>query len=426
MLRGICILVAALACSCSALSDELLTPREQAFLTRHWPGIIPPQGGAPAAYSELERSLSPADCGACHPREFEDWRSSLHSRTMGPGVLGQLLGMGDDQASTRMCGTCHAPNAEQQAWLAVDAGPESGFRANPHFDPLLRRQGIVCAGCHVRQHRRYGPPPANAPGVAGRTGANGPHGGFTAESAFTRSAFCSTCHQFTEDDRALNGKLLENTYEEWKASRYPAEGVQCQTCHMPGRRHLWRGIHDPGMVRQGVTVSVDVEQFPRRPGDTVKARVTIANTGTGHHFPTYMTPKVFVRGYLVDEQGKAFPGTLQEAVIGREATPGLSREIYDTRIPAHGSLTVLYEEAVRRAGLRLKVEIEVHPDHFYVRFFENYLSRALEQKARGLIEAALAQARETPFTLFERTFPLSLENKEDGGASAAARERGAE
>src|SRR2546426_5119071 len=42
--------------------------------------------------------------------------------------------------------------------------------------------------------------------------------------AFLRSEFCQSCHQFTADGFALNGKLLENTYNEWKASRFAREG----------------------------------------------------------------------------------------------------------------------------------------------------------------------------------------------------------
>ena len=76
----------------------------------------------------------------------------------------------------------------------------------------------------------------------------------TRTPACLSSEFCQSCHQFAPDGLALNGKLLENTYAEWKASRFAREGVQCQDCHMPDRRHLWRGIHDPAMVRSGLTI----------------------------------------------------------------------------------------------------------------------------------------------------------------------------
>lgn len=384
----------------------LLTVDEQRFLARHWQDTISLQGRPPDSYSELESALAPGACGTCHPRQYRDWKSSLHSRTMGPGVLGQLLEMvRKDPETARMCWSCHTPNAEQQEVL-VDGAAPGGFRKNPAFDPALQRQGLICAGCHVRQHRRYGPPRAGTPGERGEIGGNLPHGGFTAETAFTRSAFCSRCHQFEADDYALNGKLIENTYEEWKASRYPAQGIQCQTCHMPGRRHIWRGIHDPDMVKQGVTIAVDLEKPTYRPGDRVRATVTITNSGTGHNFPTYMTPRIFVRGYFVNGAGERYPDTFQEAVIGREAAPDLSREIYDTRIPPHGSLEITYEELLPAAGLQLRVEIVVDPDYFYTRFYENFLVQRQDGKVRALIEEALAHTRKTSFTLYEKTFPL--------------------
>ncbi len=403
--QGIAVLFLLFSLDASAVEGDLLTAHEQQFLTQHWPDIIPLQGPPPGAYSELETSLAPGDCGVCHPRQYQDWQSSLHSRTMGPGVLGQLLEMVQkDPETARTCWSCHTPNAEQQDVLADESG---GFRKNHAFDPGLQRQGLICAGCHVRQHRRYGPPRTRMPGEAGKIDEGLPHDGFTAETAFSKSAFCAGCHQFEADDYALNGKLIENTYEEWKASPYPALGIQCQTCHMPERRHVWRGIHDPEMVKKGVTISVALERQSYRPGERILARVTIANTGTGHYFPTYMTPKIFVRGYLVNEKGERYPGTLQEAIIGREATPDLSREIYDTRIPPGNSLVISYAEVMQEAGQQLRVEIVVHPDHFYTRFYENYLAQGRGGKGRAYIEEALAHTRKTPFTLYEQTFPLT-------------------
>src|SRR5256885_10479357 len=34
----------------------------------------------------------------------------------------------------------------------------SRLAANPAFDPALHREGLPCAGCHVRGHQRFGPP----------------------------------------------------------------------------------------------------------------------------------------------------------------------------------------------------------------------------------------------------------------------------
>lgn len=80
---------------------------------------------------------------------------------------------------------------------------------------------------------------------------------------------------------------------------------------MPDRRHLWRGIHDPEMVKQGVTIDLKTA----REGSRVQATLTITNSGVGHYFPTYLTPKVFLRMEMVDAAGRPVKGSLEEASL---------------------------------------------------------------------------------------------------------------
>ena len=375
-----------------------------AFVKHHWRLPVPPQGEPPAAYSPIEASLHPKECALCHRQQFNDWKTSLHSRSMGPGIYGQLLNMQDNNPATyTICATCHTPLSEQIPH--VKEGSE--YRANEAFDPELQQAGLVCAGCHVRQHQRLGPPrrpelPAPSPEFAL------PHGGFTATTAFQRSEFCKPCHQFAEGAFALNGKLLENTFAEWQASPYAEEGVQCQGCHMPDRRHLWRGIQDPEMVRQAMTVTVSPLAASYRPGDTLQAIVTVTNSGAGHHLPTYVTPKIFVRGELLDGAGEAIADTFQEAIIGREITLNLSREVYDTRIAAKASLDFGYEMTLPENAAALRVKIVVHPDHFYQRFFEAVLRRDQGSRGKAHLEAALEKTATSSYTVFERHFPVSM------------------
>ncbi len=361
-------------------------PEELAFLDRHWPDRIPPQGPPPAGYSPLEASLDPEDCGLCHPRQWSDWRTSLHSRAMGPGVLGQLLELDrEDPETARACRSCHAPLAEQ-------SGPSPTRKS-------LAEKGVICAGCHVRKHRRYGPPPIRG-GSSGRP-PTAAHGGFTASTAFLRSAFCSRCHQFGADSLALAGKPLENTYEEWRASRYAREGIECQDCHMPGRRHLWRGIHDPETTRRAIGWEVT-----RDDGDPEHYAITIENRGSGHHLPTYTTPRIVVRAELVDERGRSIAGTLRESVIGREISLDLSREIFDTRIPADGTLTLDYAPppAGRARGLRLRIVVE--PDAFYRRFHAARLAGGGGVESMALLRKALEATRRSVYTVVDETLRL--------------------
>ena len=96
----------------------------QVFLDRHWTVPVPPQGPPPSRFSPLEASLAPDACGACHAPQYADWKTSLHSQSMGPGVRGQTLGMVEEDPETaRQCYTCHAPLSEQQEVIPVAAIP---------------------------------------------------------------------------------------------------------------------------------------------------------------------------------------------------------------------------------------------------------------------------------------------------------------
>jgi hypothetical protein len=375
-----------------------------AFLQRHWQLPIAPQGPAPKSYTPLEASLHPSQCGVCHPQQYRDWQSTIHSRSMGPGVYGQLLDMEQsDQATYTLCATCHTPLAEQIPFVE-SAGTYQPYAA---FDPALQQAGLTCAGCHVRQHQRFGPPRRlDLPPIP--PGATLPHGGFTASEAYARSEFCQPCHQFGPDDFALNGKLLENTYEEWRQSRYAAEGTQCQSCHMPDRRHVWRGIHDADMVRQAMTVAITPHAPSYVPGDRMQTDIVITNSGAGHYFPTYVTPKIFVQAYLLDAQGQVIDGTAQQSVIGREVELDLSREVYDTRIPPGASHTVTYAQELPRDAVALRVRMVVHPDHFYRKFFAAILQNGGGGKGRPQLQEALRHAEASPFTVFERDMALKI------------------
>ncbi len=133
-----------------------------AFLARHWQRPLPHQGEPPASFSELEVALDPRACGTCHAQQFQDWQGSLHAHAMGPGMLGQLMDMAPgDRTEHQACLRCHAPLAEQAdevvAWLSAgdDNIPNPSEGAIPQ-GPLYS-QGLICAGCHLRNYRVYGP-----------------------------------------------------------------------------------------------------------------------------------------------------------------------------------------------------------------------------------------------------------------------------
>lgn len=369
------------------------------FLAKHWPDKIAPQGAAPTHWTEIEKSLSPQDCASCHPAQYSDWQNSQHSKSMGPGITGQLVEMFDtDPATADLCLSCHAPLSEQQNIHFV---PGQGWTPNPLFKPEMQQHGMMCASCHVREHQRFGPPRLASPNQLGRIGETMPHGGFIAEQAFEASEFCKGCHQFSQDDYRLNNKLIEDTYAQWKASRYAAQGVQCQNCHMPERKHLWRGIHDREMTASGISIETILH------GDDeslIEATIRIANTGTGHHFPTYITPKVFVKGRLL-VNGVAITQSEQVYTIGWESFD-LATETYDTRLAVDEVISISYQFPRMTGVTHLEVEVVVDPDHWYRRFYENMLMNGSAGKGEEAIRQAHTESSQSSFTIYSQRFAL--------------------
>ena len=375
----------------------------QEFLRRHWRQPLAPQGPPPARFSPLEASLQPESCGTCHPAQHADWTTSLHAASMGPGVAGQLVEMFENDAGSALgCLVCHAPLAEQAPLVA--AGDRT--KPNPVYDAALGAKGLACAGCHVRAHERFGPPRRDGALLSAAPRDTLPHGGVTRTPAFLRAEFCQGCHQFTPDGFALNGKLLENTYNEWRASRFAREGVQCQDCHMPDRRHLWRGIHDADMVRSGLTITATASAPRARPGETARATLSVTSTRVGHAFPTYVTPRVILRAELLDAAERVVAGSRAEKVIAREVALDLSREVFDTRLSPGRTAVLQYRRRIEAPGMRVRLSVVVEPDAFYTKLFEALLRQGAG-RGEAQIRAALEASRRSPFIVFERELPLS-------------------
>lgn len=382
------------------------TDRIEKFLEGYWARPLASQGMPPARASPLEASLEPKACGACHAAQFGDWKKSLHSLAMGPGIMGQLVNMPARATDEHQdCIRCHAPLKEQAeslvVFLATGQKGDGGITQAKEVKYPLHEQGLTCAACHMRGYQRYGPPRRD--GALADAAASLPHNGWIGTPAFEDSRFCAACHQFEKDAYALNGKLLENTYEEWKASRYFREGKTCQSCHMPERRHLWRGIHDADMVKSAVTISATAADI--RAG-ALSAALTIQNTGAGHHFPTYVTPKVVAEAYQENAKGEMLPGTLRQVVIGRQVSLDLSEEIADTRISPDERARFDYRVERHRDAAFLTFRVRVEPDAFYTDFYRSLLEGTQAGRGKKLIQKALENSVASAFTFYLNRQPL--------------------
>ncbi len=379
-------------------NDNPSTDATAQFLARYWARPLAPQGDPPPGFSSLEASLAPESCGACHPEQYADWSTSLHSHSIGPGILWQFRVLSQDESNG--CLRCHAPLAEQKALMAMQQGwtnaPKTPAPAYVSSDLHLR--GLVCAACHVRRHQRYGPPVNGLVEMNAQNSAQAiqqPHDGFIAVQAFQDSRFCATCHQFPPQGRSLAGKLVENTYEEWRTSPAAKQGLACQNCHMPGKRHLWRGIHDRAMVEKGIRRELIVKRIS---ATRIAVQAIVTAPGVGHYFPTYVVPKVTISLQLRDSGGTR---EIAHHVIGRTVSVDMDHEISDTRIPPGGKSVVSIEISVPSGSSYIEMRMDIAPAEHYVRMFESMTERnpKMDPTTQSLLREALQQARGTAYRL---------------------------
>lgn len=336
----------------------------------------------------------PENCADCHSDRHEDWSGSLHSKAVGPGLEGQLNPRSNPD-SAASCYFCHAPAAEQKEMVEKSVGTGE-FVKNTYFDAKLKKSGVSCAICHMRGGQIFGPPQ-----LAGKKSRAEliPSKNFIAKDFFEDARFCAACHQLDEGYE-LNGKVLVNTYREWKNSKYGRENITCQNCHMPGGRHLFRGIHDPEMVKKGITI----EAGRKDNGPRVSAWIKLTNSGVGHMFPTYATPLVIVKGFLSGKDGKEIKETVKVDYIGRMVSIDLSREIADSRIPPLESIRVEYApKKLHIAAEALVFEVWVYPDMFYNLLYKRILANN-SFSIKSDIEQAIVNTEKSPYLLFRQEF----------------------
>jgi len=122
-------------------------------------------------------------------------------------------------------------------------------------------------------------------------------------------------------------------------------GLGCVQCHMPAvgrplveggvtrtvRRHLWRGGHDPEMVKQGL--DIQLEQAAGDLSGEQELTLTVTNVGAAHYLPTG-TPDRFlsVEFRLVDEQGNVLKEQRHKLIRTVLWRPFII-DLRDTRLP---------------------------------------------------------------------------------------------
>ncbi len=359
----------AMKCRTGAILVWLLLATPTLALQDYWKLPIPSQGDAPETHHPITRDLSPQSCALCHPKQFEQWRGSFHAKAFSKGLVGQLPAYDEETQSS--CLTCHAPRHEQyRRW------EQSGIAA------LSKVHGVDCASCHVRHHQRYGPEEKSGT----------PHGRVKRLDLFRQSSFCAPCHQFSEDGERTNGKLLENTYQEWLSSPYTETEQTCQHCHMPDKNHTFLGIHDPGITRKGLKL----EAHRQAQGIHVKA----SNAGAGHALPTYPTPRIRI---LIEAAGGG--KQRREYVIQRHLRWDQAsgwQELSDTRLMPQQHVDLKLDLMADQEAL---VTVDVEPDafyhdHVYPSLF-SLIGEDLDPDAFNVLKVAARESAQTKYTLYQ-------------------------
>ena len=354
-------------------------------------------------WSALEMDLRPEACAQCHVEQFDSWKNSLHAQAYSPGLIGQFPAMGHHNAND--CLLCHAPLKEQlypdlksmDVSIALRLKHVQGFDQSANLDAKklpLRHSGVSCAVCHVRGGKRFGPPPKQTGAIGQQQTAA--HGGFMATKAFEQSQFCASCHQFPAS-MAINGKPLENTLNEWKESIFPSKGVTCQVCHMPDRKHEFRGIHDPEMVNKGLTFTLSQHQN--------NADLSIASTWIGHAFPTYVTPKVVVEAEARDANAVLLKHW-QWDIVREVAYNNGWQEMKDTRLMP-GELRHFIASPLPATTATVRYRVSVFPDHFYKAIYHSLLADQPSALAGAHLRKASLLARQNDYVLYEQVLLLS-------------------
>ena len=304
-------------------------------------------------------ALSAGDCAVCHAAFHEEWRTTIHSQACTDPYF-QTDWQFDD--SQHICRLCHTPLDRQQPHRILGYRDKDKWDPvmadNADFDPGLQHEGVTCAACHYREGKIVG--------VYGDT--DSPH---PVKKLEDPNQVCVRCH-IVEGDRwdtffrfppcgtvaeirssplsgltqaepkaVLLDRIVGNTGE---VVMPDSVSLGCVQCHMPllerplveggkirqTRQHLWRGGHDPAMVRQGLDIRFEEAEHQAGKQQFV---LTITNVGAAHYIPTG-TPDRYLSVDLrvLDHDGRVLKEeehTIKRTVMWRPFIVDLR----DTRLP---------------------------------------------------------------------------------------------
>lgn len=348
-------------------------------------------------------SLKAESCGQCHREIYDEWKSSIHAQAY---VDPFFQAYWNKDKHIWVCLNCHTPLENQQPTLIkeiprgrVEKAPQA---PNPHYDPEYQQEGVTCAACHVRDGVILGPFEDSA----------APHP-TKFDPSFRTTQLCYRCHNVVSGPAQFYNIGPCGTYAEYEGKYWMKErGFICQSCHMPeidrpvaegspirrGRQHLWRGGHDPDMVKRAVAVEVTAKPSHPKPGEKMEVTLTLVNAGAGHKLPTGDPDRHFTVEFEVLDRNGAVLERQQDS-MGRWIMwqPAIV-EWYDNRLLplASRDYTFAYRLPNEIAGLRLKARVRYHIQ--------------TERQHEMLIKKYGLTANDPyHFTVYEREVPLTAD-----------------
>jgi len=414
---------------------EGITVTITAWAESYWPSgvqVVPSQSGVtltlvhhPAGdnadypwLTSMPDPDNPIGCGHCMVA-FPQWVNNAHGQSgvnprffslyNGTDLSGTLHvggGYKDDFPGTAgNCATCHAPGA----------AANQPFTSDMNDLTSVETEGVLCDFCHkvsdVYLNPATGLPYPNMPGAQSMqlnrppTDTHmfyGPFDDVTRRVSYLelekKSQFCAPCHQFS-----FWGTPIYESFNEWLESPYPAQSIECQTCHMaptgvdyfvlPEKggltrdpdliaSHLQPGAADEQLLQNTVSMTLSAGQSAGR----LQVAVTITNTDAGHHVPTDFPGRHMIltvtatggRGQALSQQGgptvpdwggaqaglpgQAFAKVLRDVETGESPVVSYWKQaliVSDNRIPALVSDTSVYTFTAPAAGGPVTVTAEL-------------------------------------------------------------------
>ena len=314
------------------------------------------------------------NCGDCHASIiYDQWVHNGHAQsainplflsiyngTDSTGKFGVQPGYKIDYPHSQgNCANCHAPTRAVNNVIGIDLNNLNG----------VEKLGVSCDFCHkikgvklkentsvftgVMHYELIRPPDGHQIFFGPYHDVPDPD---TYSNNISKSIFCAPCHL-----GGYWGVPIYESYTEWLQSSYAAQGIECQTCHMPpdgittnfapGKggverdpstipTHLQLGSRDKDFLASAVEVRSNVSIV----GSKLNVIVEVENVGAGHHVPTDQPMRnMILIVEATDSEGKKLKYSGQNLIPLWGGRGELSEGNYEGQ-PGKGFAKILFED----------------------------------------------------------------------------------